>query len=269
MPPDAADITHVTLRPAAWPRRGQAYVGAFLKKPEKVIAEEAKARKEAAAAAAGGEGAAGTGSGGGGEGGSGAAAEGEAAGDAASHLYETGTFAQVRARLTWFSHLGLVCFLMRMHACVRVLHLAVLLCMLHRTSVPTHPPTRHHTPRVTPSPCHQVHTILSGDTTDSAQLLLLGHRRLRREATVRLLMGSCAPGACPLRACEPSLRLWRPLPAPAASRRPAARAGACCGQLRGGPRPAFAAGLRGRRPVLPCRATCGRRPSAPAFTPQT
>jgi hypothetical protein len=30
----------------------------------------------------------------------------------------------------------------------------------------------------------QVHTILSGDTTDSAQLLLLGHRRLRREATV-------------------------------------------------------------------------------------
>ncbi len=29
-----------------------------------------------------------------------------------------------------------------------------------------------------------MHTILSGDTTDSAQLLLLGHRRIKREATV-------------------------------------------------------------------------------------
>lgn len=30
----------------------------------------------------------------------------------------------------------------------------------------------------------QVHTILAGDTTDSAQLLLLGHRRIKREAVV-------------------------------------------------------------------------------------
>lgn len=30
-----------------------------------------------------------------------------------------------------------------------------------------------------------MHTILGGDTTDSAQLLLLGHRRLKREQTVR------------------------------------------------------------------------------------
>ncbi|KAI8475159.1 MAG: Lon protease C-terminal proteolytic domain-containing protein [Monoraphidium minutum] len=74
---------------------GQAYVGAFLKKPEK---------GGAAAAAEGG----------------GGGAEGE---DPAGHLFETGTFAQV-------------------------------------------------------------HTILSGDTTDSAQLLLLGHRRLKRETTV-------------------------------------------------------------------------------------
>jgi len=34
----------------------------------------------------------------------------------------------------------------------------------------------------------QVHTILSGDTTDSAQLLLLGHRRLKRETTVSHVM---------------------------------------------------------------------------------
>jgi hypothetical protein len=32
----------------------------------------------------------------------------------------------------------------------------------------------------------QVHTILAGDSADSAQLLLLGHRRLKREAVVRL-----------------------------------------------------------------------------------
>jgi hypothetical protein len=31
----------------------------------------------------------------------------------------------------------------------------------------------------------QVHTILAGDSADSAQLLLLGHRRLKREAVVR------------------------------------------------------------------------------------
>jgi Lon-like ATP-dependent protease len=30
----------------------------------------------------------------------------------------------------------------------------------------------------------QVHTILAGDSSDSAQLLLLGHRRLKREAVV-------------------------------------------------------------------------------------
>jgi len=30
----------------------------------------------------------------------------------------------------------------------------------------------------------QVHTILAGDTADSAQLLLLGHRRIRRQATI-------------------------------------------------------------------------------------
>jgi hypothetical protein len=30
----------------------------------------------------------------------------------------------------------------------------------------------------------QVHTILAGDSADSAQLLLLGHRRLKREAVV-------------------------------------------------------------------------------------
>lgn len=29
-----------------------------------------------------------------------------------------------------------------------------------------------------------MHTILTGDTPDSAQLLLLGHRRIRREATI-------------------------------------------------------------------------------------
>jgi hypothetical protein len=75
-------------------------VGAFLKKPDKLIAEEAKARAAAAAAAAAsaspaaadGEGAAdgaaaaAAAAAGGGEGG------GE---DAASHLYEVGTFAQV------------------------------------------------------------------------------------------------------------------------------------------------------------------------------
>jgi hypothetical protein len=33
----------------------------------------------------------------------------------------------------------------------------------------------------------QVHTILSGDTADSAQLLLLGHRRLKREAIVSVM----------------------------------------------------------------------------------
>jgi hypothetical protein len=30
----------------------------------------------------------------------------------------------------------------------------------------------------------QVHTILTGDTADSAQLLLLGHRRIRRKSVV-------------------------------------------------------------------------------------
>ena len=32
----------------------------------------------------------------------------------------------------------------------------------------------------------QVHTIITGDTPDSAQLLLLGHRRIRRNNTVSL-----------------------------------------------------------------------------------
>jgi hypothetical protein len=108
--------------------RGQAYVGAFLKKPDKLLAEEAAGRPAAAAAAGAAPstaeaGAAEGAAAGAGAGEGGAAGSGEG-GDAAGHLYEVGTFAQV-------------------------------------------------------------HTILSGDTTDSAQLLLLGHRRLRREATVR------------------------------------------------------------------------------------
>jgi Lon-like ATP-dependent protease len=32
----------------------------------------------------------------------------------------------------------------------------------------------------------QVHTILPGDSADSAQLLLLGHRRIKRTAVVRI-----------------------------------------------------------------------------------
>lgn len=34
----------------------------------------------------------------------------------------------------------------------------------------------------------QVHTMMSGDSPDSAQLLLLGHRRIKREATVSAVL---------------------------------------------------------------------------------
>ena len=125
---------------------GQAYVGAFLRRPDAPAAAgggASAAAKDAAAelgfggVSSGGEAAAaaGAGAGAGGQqqaalegaaGGSGGgdAGGGDAAGDAAAHLYEVGTFAQV-------------------------------------------------------------HTVVPGDAADSAHLLLLGHRRLRREATVR------------------------------------------------------------------------------------
>ena len=35
----------------------------------------------------------------------------------------------------------------------------------------------------------QVHTILAGDSPDSAQLLLLGHRRIRRTSVVSVMAG--------------------------------------------------------------------------------
>eukprot|EP00878_Enallax_costatus_P038130 GHUV01043289.1.p1 GENE.GHUV01043289.1~~GHUV01043289.1.p1 ORF type:complete len:305 (+),score=59.91 GHUV01043289.1:230-1144(+) len=95
---------------------GQAYVGAFLAKPDKVVAEEAEQHKQdstedAAAATASDGDSSGSGSGSG------------AGSSSGNHLYDVGTFAQV-------------------------------------------------------------HTILAGDTADSAQLLLLGHRRIKREAVL-------------------------------------------------------------------------------------
>ncbi|KAF8065961.1 lon protease [Scenedesmus sp. PABB004] len=88
---------------------GQAYVAAFLAKPDKVLAEEAAARGDKPDGGAAGAG---------GEAGGGPSEQG-----GLERLYEVGTFAQV-------------------------------------------------------------HTILAGDTADSAQLLLLGHRRLKRETLV-------------------------------------------------------------------------------------
>jgi hypothetical protein len=48
----------------------------------------------------------------------------------------------------------------------------------------------------------QVHTMMSGDSPDSAQLLLLGHRRLKRGATVSACVcvgGGVRGGVCGLR----------------------------------------------------------------------
>lgn len=129
---------HDTTPPATWHCRGQAYVGAFLKRPtDKDTAAKPKGEVDAAAAAAAQD----------------ATKQQEQdqqkqqeqqqqeaeAQDAASHLYEYGTFAQV-------------------------------------------------------------HTIMQGDTADSAQLLLLGHRRIKRVSTVSALCWECARDVLWLRA---------------------------------------------------------------------
>jgi hypothetical protein len=73
------------------PPRAQAYVGAFLRKPDAVIAAE-KAKRAAAASGRGEDGSSSSSSGA--LGAAGAGGEGEVE-DPAAHLYEIGTFAQV------------------------------------------------------------------------------------------------------------------------------------------------------------------------------
>jgi hypothetical protein len=103
---------------------GQAYVAAFLAKPDKATVEDSAAVDKAKGAA-------------------GSSSSSEGGTSAADELYEVGTFAQV-------------------------------------------------------------HTMMSGDSPDSAQLLLLGHRRLKREATVRMT-GRCLPRRLQLSVCSEGL----------------------------------------------------------------
>src|SRR5690242_7766163 len=39
--------------------------------------------------------------------------------------------------------------------------------------------------------CCQVHMVVAGDSSESAQVLLLGHRRIRRKHVVRAWRGAC------------------------------------------------------------------------------